>query len=117
MAAIYAETSKCSKANALLTRALTLTDSGNYDAGKAESLLVMSDCQNHFDHELALRTARDALAVWQSANSKRGMARAYMAIGDYQLSRNELIPPPKACEQPNAFGSSSTFRGTGRSAD
>ena len=54
MAAIYAERSECHKQDPLLRRAFALTTSGNYDAGKAESLLIQSDCQNHKDHQQAL---------------------------------------------------------------
>ncbi|HEY0724774.1 MAG TPA: tetratricopeptide repeat protein, partial [Pyrinomonadaceae bacterium] len=98
MAAIYAGSSKCIEADQVLARALALTKSGNYEEGKAESLLVLSDCQNHSDRDLALLTAKDSLVVWQSVNSKWGMAKAYMTIGDYQLSQNELEAATESLE-------------------
>lgn len=91
MAWIYAETSKCDQAQAVLGRALALTAQGNYDAGRAESLLIRSECQNHADHELALRTARKALTLWESVDNKWGIGQAYMMIGDYQFSQSDLI--------------------------
>ena len=53
-------------------------------------MLTLSDCQNHRDHSLALRTAQESLALYRSINRKRGMAEAYVVIGHDQMTQNNL---------------------------
>jgi len=89
-AAIDAELSHCVQSEAAARQAIALSEETGYVAGHAEALMVLSDCQNHQDHALALNTAQEALRLWQSANSKWGMAKTYEAIGQYQLSQNQL---------------------------
>jgi CHAT domain-containing protein/tetratricopeptide (TPR) repeat protein len=97
-AAIYAGASKCRQSIAAVQRALALSEQSNYVAGRAEGLLVLSDCENHKDHALALQTARQALDLWQSINNRWGIAKTYMAIGDYQVSLNDLISATQSLE-------------------
>jgi len=74
-----------------LKRSVTLSEQIGFIAGKAEALLILSDCQNHSDHAVALKTAQESLTLWQSADSKWGTAKALMAIGEYQFSQYDLI--------------------------
>lgn len=88
--ATYSHLSKCDEAQNFLQQAINLSEQNGYVAGKAEALLTLSDCQKYYDQALAVRTAQESLALWQSVNLKRGIARAYLAIGDYQFSQNNL---------------------------
>lgn len=90
-AAIHAQSSRCNASQESLKRSVTLSEQTGFIAGKAEALLILSDCQSHTDHALALKTGQESLTLWQSAGSKWGIAKAYMAIGDYQFSQNDLI--------------------------
>lgn len=95
-AGVYAHLNKCDEAQPLLKKALSLTKQTGYVAGRAEALLTISDCENHADHVQALKTARESLALWQSEDRKWGAARAYLAIGDYQLEQNDLNEAEKS---------------------
>lgn len=91
LGAAYSHLSKCvDKAQPVLQQAIDLSTQTNYVAGKAEALLTLSNCQNYHDQALAVRIAQESLALWQSVNLKRGIARSYLVISDYQLSRNDL---------------------------
>ena len=90
LGAVYAHLSRCGEAQTFLQQAAALSDQHGYVAGKAAALLTLSDCQNYGDQSLAVRTAREALRLWQSINFKRGIAQSYTAIGDYQLAQNNL---------------------------
>jgi CHAT domain-containing protein len=90
MAAAHAQLSECDEAQRLIRRAVSLSDAAGYAAGKAEALLTLSECQDASDHELALTTAQESLALWQSVGSRSGVARALSAIGGHQLSLNRL---------------------------
>ncbi len=87
----YIHLSERDKAQNLLQQAIALSEQSGYIAGKAEALLRLSYCQNYGDPALALRTAQESLALWQSVNQKRGIARSYAVIGNYQLAQNYLI--------------------------
>jgi CHAT domain-containing protein len=90
MAAAHAHQSERAAAESLLRQALALSEEGGYVVGKAEALLILSDCQNSDDHRLALKTAQESLALWQSAGHKWGVGRTYSAIGQYQMEMNDL---------------------------
>ena len=94
----YYELSKCGEAQTLLQKAITLSEENNYPAGKAEALLTLSSCRNYRDHALALRTAQQALALWQTVGRKRGIADAYDAVGHYQLAQNNLTESTQSFE-------------------
>ncbi len=89
-AAVFTQLSKCEEALESLGKALSGSESSGNIAGKAEALLIQSDCQNHTDHALALKTAQKSLALWQSLNHKWGSAKTYSAIGYYQFAQNDL---------------------------
>jgi CHAT domain-containing protein len=88
LGSVQSHLSMCDEANESLRRALELSEQGGYVAGKAEALLTLSECQKHYD--LALKSAQESLALWQSVGSRWGMAKAYSAIGHYQFSLNNL---------------------------
>jgi CHAT domain-containing protein/Tfp pilus assembly protein PilF len=96
LGAAYSHLSKCDEAQTVLQQAIDL--SRNYVKGKAEALLTLSDCQRTYDQALAVRTAQDSLGLWQSINLKQGIARAYLVISDYQLSRNDLTEATQNCQ-------------------
>ena len=86
----YDNLSNCELAESQANQALTLSKQNNYVAGQAEALLLLSDCQNHSDHALAVRTALESLELWRSIGRKRGMAEAHLSIGLYQMAQNDL---------------------------
>lgn len=94
----YNHLSKCVEAQAYLRQAITLSEQNNDPAGKADALLAVSHCQNYGDHALALRTAQEALVLWQNLGRKRGMAESYAAIGQYQLTQNKLTEATQSYE-------------------
>ena len=90
LGAAYNSLSDCANAEAYLRRALDRSGQIGYAAGRARALLTLSECQNFGDHELALKTAQESLALWQSLGDKRGMAESYSAIGQYQYTQYNL---------------------------
>lgn len=98
LASAYNRLSKCDESQTFLRRAIALSEQHGYIAGKAEALLTLSDCQNYRDHALGLRTAQEALALWQSVNHKWGIAKSYVAIGEYQFAQNNLTEATQGYE-------------------
>lgn len=98
MAAAYKHLSKCDEAQTFLQQATVLSDQSGYTAGKAEALLSLSFCQNYGDHALALRTAEESLALWQSINHRRGIAQSHTAISFYQMAQNNLTQAAQSGE-------------------
>jgi tetratricopeptide (TPR) repeat protein len=90
--------SKCDEAKEPLQRALALSEQSGYVAGKAEALLSLCECRNHSDHPLALRTAQESLALWKSIGNRWGEARAYAAVGEYQLTLNQIAEATQSNE-------------------
>ena len=91
--------SKCDVAKPLLERAIHLSDDSHYAPGKAEALLILSDCQNYNDHLLALSSAQESQTIWTMLGDKRGIARSYAAIGYYQLAQTDLSQATKNSEE------------------
>jgi CHAT domain-containing protein len=91
LASSYDNLSKCGLAEPQATTAIALSTKNNYIAGKAEALLTLSHCQNNRDHTLAMKSALESLELWRSINRKRGIAAAYVAIGEYQMAKNDLV--------------------------
>ncbi len=98
LGAAYNHKSQCDKAQQCLQQAITLSEQNGYIVGKAEALLTLSDCQNYSNHALALRTAQEALELWQSINRKRGIAKSYTVIGGYQMTQNMLTEATQSLE-------------------
>jgi len=92
LAAAYVKLNKCKEAQSLLEQARTISEQNNYPAGKAEALLILSECQNINDsHASALNTAREALSLWQSVGNGRGVVRSHLQIGLCQLAQTMLV--------------------------
>lgn len=98
LGAAYKHLSQCDPALPALRRAIALSERGGYVAGKAEALLTLSDCQNFRDHALALQTAREAMALWQSLNDRRWMARTHSAIGHYLMAQSNVTEATRSHE-------------------
>ncbi len=96
--AAYGHLSKCDEAQNYWQQAIALSEQTGYVAGKAEALLVESDCENYGDHVQAVRTAQASLALWQSINNKSGMARTYASISGYQIAQTNLLEAVQSSE-------------------
>jgi CHAT domain-containing protein/uncharacterized protein HemY len=90
LGASYGKLSKCELAEPSANQARSLSHQHKYVAGEAEALLILSECQNLRDHDLALKTAQESLTLWRSIDRKRGMAEAHVAIAHYQMTRHNL---------------------------
>jgi CHAT domain-containing protein len=88
--AAYAHLSKCDQAQPFLDQAIALSEQNNSVAGKAEALVTRSNCQGYNDPVGALQTAQTALELWRSTDDKRGMARTYAYMSDFQLMQHKL---------------------------
>ena len=82
-----------------LNRSLMLSEQSGYTRGKAQALLTLSDYQNPDNHPLALRTAQEALALWQSLSDNVGIARSYDQIGTCYEAQNILPEATQSYEQ------------------
>lgn len=89
--AVYNDLSNCEEATAEIEKARDLSERTNYIAGKAEALLLRSDCQNYTNPELAIVTARESLRLFESVNDRLGMAKAHEAVGHYLLAQTNLV--------------------------
>jgi CHAT domain-containing protein/tetratricopeptide (TPR) repeat protein len=89
LALAYLAINKYVEAQPFLEQASTLSEQ-NYPAGKAEALLLLSECQNYTNHAVALNTAGEALRLWQSIGNDRGVVRSHVAIGLYHLAQSSL---------------------------
>ena len=90
VAAAFLHASKYRDAIPLLEQAGTVAEQNNYPQGRAEALLSLSDAQNNTNHGQALKTAQDALALWQTTGNTRGIIGSHLAVGTYQLALNNL---------------------------
>lgn len=79
------------EAKKVLERSLLLSEQSGYTAGQAQALLTLSEEQNPYDHARALETARKSLALWQTLDDKRGIARALTQVGQYYMAQNLLF--------------------------
>ena len=91
LASAYLAVNKYVEAQPYLDRARTITEQNDYPAGKAEALLLLSECQNYKNHAVALNTAGEALKVWQSVGNDRGAVRSHIAIGNYHFAQSNLV--------------------------
>ena len=98
LAYVLAQSEKCEQAQKYIDQALTLSEQHQNVSGRAEALLNLSDCQNLVDPRLAAETIAESLRLFTSVADKRGMARAYMLQGDYQMVRSDLIEATKSNE-------------------
>lgn len=62
---------------------------------RAGELLALSERQNYENHALALQTARQALALWQTTGDRAGTARAFAHVASCHQAQGDL---PEAAE-------------------
>ena len=98
LAYVLAQSEECKQAQQYIDQALTMSGQNQNVSGRAEALLNLSDCQNLADPRLAAETIAESLRLFTSVGDKRGMARAYMLQGDYQMVRSDLIEATKSNE-------------------
>jgi tetratricopeptide (TPR) repeat protein len=91
LASAYVAVTDCKQAVPLLEDARASSEQNNYPAGKAEALLLLSQCQNIKNRALALDTASEALSLWQSVGNGRGVVRSYLQIGQSQMAQTMLV--------------------------
>ena len=108
--ATYVHVGKYKNAIPVLEQALAIEKQNNYVAGRAEALLLLSEAQNYTDHALALRTAADALALWQSIGNNRGIVRSHLNIGTYHLAQNSLEESIRSNEAALSLSHTSGFK-------
>lgn len=90
LAMAHSHLSKCAEAKPFVERAITLSDVSGYVAGKAQALIIRSDCEDYGDSAAALQSAEQALELRRSIGDKRGMADAYAYMSDYQIAQHKL---------------------------
>ena len=88
-AVVLTDLGKCDEAEALTNQAYHRSKRVKYIGGEAEALLIASSCQKS-DAAHAISTAKESLTLWGSVNDRLGMARAYAAIGQYELEQTNL---------------------------
>jgi CHAT domain-containing protein len=98
LAAVYFQLSDCTQAQKFANQALALSDQLHSVGGRAEALLNLSDCRNLSDQNSALATVQESLRLFTSIGDKRGMARAYMLQGDFQIVQSDLVEATKSNE-------------------
>jgi CHAT domain-containing protein len=90
LAATHIHSGKFDLALPLVQEAISIGEQNNYVRGRAEALLLLSDCENIKNHSQALKTANEALALWQSVGDNRWIVRSHLIIGNYHLAQNSL---------------------------
>jgi CHAT domain-containing protein len=108
--AVHVHVGKYKNAIPVLEQALAIEKQNNYVAGRAEALLLLSEAQNYTDHALALRTAADALALWESIGNNRGIIRSHLSIGTYHLAQNSLEESIRSNEAALSLSHKSGFK-------
>ena len=91
LASAYVAVDKYAEAKPLAEQARTISEQNNYPAGRAEALLLFSQCQNQENHDTALHTAGEALILWQGIGNNRGVVRSHLLMGGYYLAQNSLL--------------------------
>jgi CHAT domain-containing protein len=94
IAYVLIQLGKCDQATKYIKQALSVSDgqhlvSGQL-SGRAEALRNLSECQSLNDFPQALQTIAESLRLFTSAGDKKGMARAYMLQGDFQIVQSDL---------------------------
>lgn len=87
----YIALNKYDQAEPLLDQAHKTSEQSGYPAGKAEALLLFSECQNEKNHADAVKTASEALTLWQSIGNNLGVVRSHIDIGNYYFAQSNLV--------------------------
>ncbi len=65
----------------------------------ANELLALSEVQNQTDHQQALETAQEALAIFNSLGNQQGKAEAKLRIGNYHTALGNLTDAHTSYEE------------------
>jgi CHAT domain-containing protein/tetratricopeptide (TPR) repeat protein len=95
LASVFFQLGKCDQVQQYVNQALSLSDDLHSVAGRAEALLILTDCQNLRNQTLAMTTIEESLRLFTSIGDKRGMARAYMLQGDVYIGQSDLAEATK----------------------
>lgn len=98
IAKIFVQLGKCDQTQTYIDRALLLSDRQQSVSGRAEALLTLSDCQSFSDPGKAFQTIVESLRLFTLAGDKKGMARAYMLKGDFEIVQSDLVEATKSNE-------------------
>ena len=99
MATVYGQLLKWNKAKEFIDEALETSHKNGSVAGEAEALLTLSEYLSFSSYqEKAISTARRSLELWQSISDKRGMARAWLLLSDFQIVQHNVIEATKSAE-------------------
>jgi CHAT domain-containing protein len=86
-------------AEEVLRRSLAVSERAGYARGRALALVKLSERQIYENQPLALETAREALALWQTLGDPRGLALAHSQLGRCHLVLNELAESTRSYEE------------------
>lgn len=93
-----------------IQNAIATSEQNNYVFGRAEALLLLSDCENRTNHSQALKTAHDALALWQAIGNTRGIIRAQLKVATYQFALNSLEEATRSNETAQTLANKGGFK-------
>ena len=109
-AAAYLHTGKYEDARPLIQQAITASEQNNYALGRAEAMLLLSVCENFTNHSQALKTANDALALWQTTGNTRGIIRSHLKVATYQYAQNSLDEATQSNETARTLANQAGFK-------
>ncbi|MET0624251.1 MAG: CHAT domain-containing protein, partial [Pyrinomonadaceae bacterium] len=91
------------QAEEALRRALAVSERAGYERGRARALVTLSVVQIYKDQRLAMATAEEALALWQSIRDPRGLALAHSQVGRCHFAQNRLTESAQHYERALQF--------------
>jgi CHAT domain-containing protein len=95
IAYVFVQLGKCDQAQTYINQAISVSDGQHNVSGRAEALLNRSDCQSLSDLNEASQTIAESLRLFMSAGDKKGIARASMLQGDFQIMQSDLTEATK----------------------
>ena len=98
IAYVLIQLGKCDQATKYIKQALAVSDQQHFVSGRADALRNLSECQSLSDFPEASQTIAESLRLFISAGDKKGMARAYMLQGDFQIVQSDLVGATKSNE-------------------
>jgi CHAT domain-containing protein len=94
-----------------IQKAIATSEQNNYVFGRAEALLLLSDCENRTTkHSQALKTAHEALTLWQAIGNPRGIIRAQLKVATYQFALNSLEEATRSNETAHSLANKGGFK-------
>ena len=98
LSSAYLQKDKYDEAMNRAQRAVAISEQSQYDEGRANGLLNVSECQNNEKHTDAVKTAQEALQLWQALSHNRGIVRTHLLIATYQVAMNSLDEATRSSE-------------------